>query len=143
MTTIVEQLRATENEATPGPWHFLEAGNTESELNEGNPLTICGPDDDDLANVYSEDDATVSIPRAEAIANATLIAVARTHMPALLAIVDAAKEYREAATALLSKTALDLDSEAWMAAVKRDAAAAVALDAAIAALTQETSDANT
>jgi len=141
MTTIIEQLRAAEAEATKGPWRVWSPRSTHgvSEVGpEGSRVAVIR----DVRRFGSDgniDPATEALPAA----NATLIALARTHMPALLAIVDAAKEYREAATALLSKTALDLDSEAWMAAVKRDAAAAVALDAAIAALTQETSDANT
>lgn len=61
---------------TPGPWRFLEDGDTESEHNRCRPLTVCGPGDDDLANVYSRDDATVTISREEAIANARLIAAA-------------------------------------------------------------------
>jgi hypothetical protein len=61
---------------TPGPWAFLEEGRTEEDGNRCRPLTICGPNHDDLANVYSSDDATVSIPRSEAIANARLFAAA-------------------------------------------------------------------
>jgi hypothetical protein len=61
---------------TPGPWRFLEEGDTESEHNRCRPLTVCGPGDDDLANVYSRDDATVTISREESIANARLIAAA-------------------------------------------------------------------
>ena len=68
---------------TPGPWEFLEAGRTEEEGNACRPLTICGGNNDDLANVYSRDDATVAISREEAIANARLIAAA----PELLAVL--------------------------------------------------------
>jgi hypothetical protein len=63
---------------TPGPWSFLEEGRTEEEGNRGRPLTVCGGPggSEDLVNVYSRDDATVSIVREEAIANARLIAAA-------------------------------------------------------------------
>jgi hypothetical protein len=61
---------------TTGPWAFVEEGCTEDDGNRCRPLTICGPSHDDLVNVYSSDDATVSIPRSEAIANAHLIAAA-------------------------------------------------------------------
>lgn len=66
---------------TPGPWSFLEEGQTETEYNRCRPLTICGgPNNDDIANVFSRDDATVSISREEAVANARLMASA----PAML-----------------------------------------------------------
>ena len=68
---------------TPGPWTFLEADNHEDEVNDGRPLTICTPNNDDLANVYSSDDSTVNIPRAEAVANAHLIAAAPDLLDAL------------------------------------------------------------
>ena len=68
---------------SPAPWRFLEDGRSEEEPNYCQPLTICGPDDDDLANVYSSDDSTVSITRAEAIANARLIAAAPDLLAAL------------------------------------------------------------
>lgn len=64
---------------TPGPWEFLEADDPNGEFNACRPLTISGGGDD-LAHVFSADDATVDISRDEAIANAHLIARA----PALL-----------------------------------------------------------
>lgn len=69
---------------TPGPWEFLEAGRTEEEFNRGRALTIGGPrpNNDDLAQVFSRDDATVSVSREEAVANARLIATS----PELLAV---------------------------------------------------------
>jgi len=67
---------------TPRPWRFLEDGDTECEGNAGRPLTIAS-DDDDLAEVFSSDDATVKTSREQAIANARLIA----HAPDLLFIV--------------------------------------------------------
>lgn len=72
------------SEHTPGPWEFLEAGDTESEFNVGRALTISegSAPHNDIANVYSCSDATVSITREQAIANAHLIAAA----PNLLAI---------------------------------------------------------
>lgn len=68
---------------TPGPWTFLEGGRTEEDGNAGHPLTICGPDGDDLANVYSRDDATVNISREEAIANARLMTAGPAMLEAL------------------------------------------------------------
>lgn len=73
---------------TPGPWVFLENGRSEEAPNAGRPLTICGPDADDIANVYSYDDATVNITRAEAVANARLIAAAPLLLEALEALLD-------------------------------------------------------
>jgi len=61
---------------TPGPWRFLEADDHNRDDNSCRPITICGPADDDLANVYSSDDSTVSISREETVANARLIAAA-------------------------------------------------------------------
>lgn len=74
---------------TPGPWVFLEEGRTEEFPNAGRPLNICGPSDnsDLIAELYSCDDATVSTPRAEAIANARLIAAAPELLEALQLIV--------------------------------------------------------
>lgn len=62
---------------TPGPWRFIEDGRTEDEHNVGKPLTIGHYGTlDDLANVFSHDDSTVSVPREEAVANARLISAA-------------------------------------------------------------------
>lgn len=61
---------------SPGPWEFLEEHRTEEEANINRPLTICDARDNDLANIFSRDDATVPMPREEAIANARLIAAA-------------------------------------------------------------------
>lgn len=74
---------------TPGPWEFLEASDTEGNGNAGKPLTICEVvgDHNDIANVYSSDNATVSITRAEAIANARLIAAAPDLLQALRVLV--------------------------------------------------------
>jgi len=77
---------------TPGPWVFLEDGRSEEAPNAGRPLTICGPDADDLANVYSYDDATVNITRAEAVANARLIAAAPLLLEALVKIANTLDE---------------------------------------------------
>ena len=73
---------------TSGPWVFLEEGRTEESPNAGHPLNICGPSDnsDLIAELYSCDDATVSTPRAEAIANARLIAAAPEMLLALQAV---------------------------------------------------------
>jgi hypothetical protein len=77
----------SEAKHTPGPWVFLEDGRTETPENACEPLTICGPKADDLANVYSNDDATVSIARAQAVANARLIAAAPDLLEALLNVM--------------------------------------------------------
>lgn len=74
---------------TPGPWRFLEGGNSEEEFNRCRPLTICGGNNDDLANVYSADDSTVSITREQANANAQLIAAS----PDLLEALNAASGF--------------------------------------------------
>lgn len=74
---------------TPGPWRFLEEGDTESKYNRGKPLTVSGgPEADDLVNVYSRDDATTTISRSEAIANAHLIAAAPDLLAELQRITD-------------------------------------------------------
>jgi hypothetical protein len=64
---------------TPGSWKFLEEGHTEEEHNRCRPLTIgqVDPPYDDIASVYSADDATVWITREQAIANARLFAAAK------------------------------------------------------------------
>jgi len=74
---------------TPAPWTFLEADDHDQPHNYCQPLTICGGNTDDLANIYSADDADVSIPREEAVANARLIAAA----PDLLAAAKITAEY--------------------------------------------------
>lgn len=63
---------------TPGPWRYLEDHDGDAACS---PLTVCDSDSNDLASIYSRDDATVDIPREQAIANARLIAAA----PELLA----------------------------------------------------------
>ncbi len=65
---------------TNGPWEFLEAGETESVHNAGRPLTVAEAraPHNDIAVIFSADDATVSITREQAIANARLIAKAPT-----------------------------------------------------------------
>lgn len=65
--------QAPAGQPTPGPWTFLEDGDAEA-LHNCRPLTICSPSKDDLAEVFSEEDSTVAIPRQQAIANARLIA---------------------------------------------------------------------
>jgi hypothetical protein len=75
----------SEAKHTPAPWHFLEEGDTESDHNIGKPFTICGGDDDDLADVFDNTHSTVSISREEAIANARLIAAAPDLLAALKA----------------------------------------------------------
>lgn len=78
---------------TPGPWEFLELGRTEEEYNRGRALTISGgPNHDDIANVFSCDDASVSISRAEAVANARLIAAAPKLLDALKGLTNGMPE---------------------------------------------------
>lgn len=78
---------------TPGPWTFLEDGDAEA-LHNCRPLTICSPGKDDLAEVFSDEDSTVAIPREQAIANARLIAAS----PDLLAALQEAVIAMSAAT---------------------------------------------
>src|SRR5271154_2580230 len=63
---------------TPGPLEFLELGRTEEPHNRCKPLTICEgrENGDDIANLYSSDDATVSTTREQAIGKARLLAAA-------------------------------------------------------------------
>ena len=72
---------------TSGPWTFLEA----DYLDEASgPFTIGGgPNNDDIANVYSKEDATVSISREEAAANARLISAAPDMVEALIGAAEA------------------------------------------------------
>lgn len=72
---------------TAAPWTFLEEDTSEFGSNASMPLTICGPNHDDLASVYSSADATVNVSRAEAIANARLIASAPNLLECLKAFV--------------------------------------------------------
>jgi hypothetical protein len=78
---------ATEAKWTPRPWVFLEEGDAEA-LHNCRPLTICSPGKDDLAEVFSDEDSTVAIPREQAIANARLIAAAPDLYEALLGCVE-------------------------------------------------------
>jgi hypothetical protein len=66
-----------------GPFRFLEDGRTEDEANEGRPLTICDEQDNDAANVFSEDDSTVFITRDKAIETARLFAASPDLLEAL------------------------------------------------------------
>jgi hypothetical protein len=75
-------------------WHFLEDGETEAEGNAFRPLTIGDDKGNDVASVYSADDATVDISRADAIANARLIAAAPEMLEALKAITAAFNVFR-------------------------------------------------
>lgn len=70
---------------TPGPWRYLEDHDGDA---AGQPLTVCDASNNDLANIYSREDATVDISRQAAIANARLIASA----PDLLAVVQRSAE---------------------------------------------------
>jgi hypothetical protein len=77
------------DEHTPGPWTFLERYDPEGDHNAEKPFTICGPANDDLANVYSREDSSVSISRQEAFANARLMSAAPDMLTALKAHVKA------------------------------------------------------
>lgn len=87
---------------TPGPWSFLEG--EDGDTPTSGPLTITGGNLDDLANVYSRDDATVSVPFEQAIANAALIASAPELLDALKGVVAVADrdtpEFRAARAAI-------------------------------------------
>ena len=141
MTTIIEQLRAAEAEATKGPWRVWSPRSTHgvSEVGpEGSRVAVIR----DVRRFGSDgniDPATEALPAA----NATLIALARTHMPALLAIVDAAKEMVDAmrATSAIKKSVPPGHQDRWDA-ILNEVTALGLLEAALAALTQEASDAN-
>jgi hypothetical protein len=68
-------------------WRLLEEGETEAEWNRCRPLTICAGNED-LASVYSDEDATVSISRFEAVRAATMMTAAPDMAAALEAMVD-------------------------------------------------------
>ncbi|RYH32944.1 MAG: hypothetical protein EON54_20630 [Alcaligenaceae bacterium] len=70
-----------------GPFRFLEDGRTEDEGSAGRPLTICDEADNDAAQVFSEDDSTVSISRAKAAETARLFAAAPELLDALLRVL--------------------------------------------------------
>jgi hypothetical protein len=74
---------------TPGPWKFLEQGSTEVDGNACRPLTICSASNEDIANIYSCDDSTVSVSREEAIANAFLMSAASDLLEALICLEEA------------------------------------------------------
>lgn len=59
-----------------GPFRFLEDGRTEDEANAGRPLTICDAENNDAAQVFSEDDSSVYITRTKAIETARLFIAA-------------------------------------------------------------------
>jgi hypothetical protein len=135
MTTIIEQLRAAEAEATKGPWRVWSPRSTHgvSEVGpEGSRVAVIR----DVRRFGSDgniDPATEALPAA----NATLIALARTHMPALLAGIAALQMYDHLSLVIESavRTADKGNYEATLAAIKSGRAA-------LSALTQETSDAN-
>src|ERR1700735_3894767 len=62
---------------TPGPLEFLERDATEDIWNRGEPLTLADMGTrNDVANVFSADDSSVSITREQAVGNARLLAAA-------------------------------------------------------------------
>lgn len=73
---------------TPGKWEFLEADYIDEVYDNCLPFTIGGgPNHDDLAIIYSCEDANVSVSRDEAIANAHLIAASPELYEALVYLV--------------------------------------------------------
>lgn len=67
---------------TLGPWEFIEDDGRQVDDCLG-PYTICDEARNDLASVYSRENATVAISRSCAIANARLIAAAPDLLDAL------------------------------------------------------------
>ena len=65
------------------PFVWLEADDYAEPHNAGRPFTICNAVGDDVATIYSADDATVDVTRAQAIATARLFAAA----PAMLDVL--------------------------------------------------------
>lgn len=72
-----------ELKAPLGPFRFLEDGRTEDEANAGRPLTICDAENNDVAQVFSEDDSTVFITRTKASETARLFAASPQLLQAL------------------------------------------------------------
>ena len=70
-------------EHTQGPWKFIEDDGRQVDDCLG-PYTICDEARNDLASVYSRENATVAISRTCAIANARLIATAPDLLKAAL-----------------------------------------------------------
>jgi hypothetical protein len=95
---IIEQIRAAQEKATPGPWHTGHLCNDSHSCNCPyifDEQSYMGG----IAEVYVDngiasiaDGANDCPPLEEAKANQRFIALAGTHMPALLAAADAAKE---------------------------------------------------
>ena len=139
---ILEQLREADAGATKGAW--VTEGATLVWSPEAHAV-ICGS-----SHLYPKS-GTVEYQRPDygdleqPAANGRLIALARTHLPALLAVCDAAKEMRAATEAYVAEAELEpphCDLEREQAARLREHNATVALDAALAVLTEETDDAN-
>lgn len=86
---------------TPGPWRYLEDHDGD---NAGRPLTVCDAANNDLANVYSQDDATVDISRGEAIANARLIAAAPDGLALAKGLAHTIKHWQDDIAANLKPT---------------------------------------
>ena len=71
---------------TPGPWEWLEAKTAWEDPANMEFIIGGGPNNDDIAAVFHEEGATVSISREEAAANARLIAAAPSLLSALQAL---------------------------------------------------------
>ena len=65
------------------PFLWLEADDHDEPHRAGRPLTICDTYDNDVAEIYSREDATVSTTREQAIAIARLFAAAPDLVAAL------------------------------------------------------------
>ena len=132
--SILEQLRAAHEKATPPPWvEFIDRRACELALlpagRDGEIAVFCLWADGDERNAQVEDDAKC-------------VRLARTHMGALLAVCDAAKAMRESQAAWQEVAAFaHMDSQTMKDAERRKFEAVIALDVALAALTQETPDA--
>lgn len=85
LPTIIAELEEAERAATPGPW---------SRQSGCEPRIIVGPNSRQIARCYL--DATTG---QDAIANARLIALMRTHLPTL---IEAVKRQREALNHIVS-----------------------------------------
>lgn len=78
---------------SPAPFEFLEEGRTEEEFNVGRPLTIGCADHNDIAKVFSEDDAGVTTTREQAIGNARLFAASPALLKAIKGVIAATQAY--------------------------------------------------
>jgi hypothetical protein len=95
---------SSETKWPKGPYHFLEADGHDLPFNADQPLTIWSVEtENDLANVFSCDDSTVSTTREEAVALSHLFAAAPELYAALYGLMHGHDGAIEAGRSALSK----------------------------------------